>query len=142
MPKLPVPPLQQTLRMYLQCMKHLVPEEQFRRTQGIVERFGMAGGLGESLQQMLEERREKTTNWVSKLGSRSTVCWHKRGNSRSLSAHTEVPAWPGGSSVLHPSGLSFLPPPVVTGCGVLVKINSVPDHDDAGDNCPAVQQSI
>ncbi|KFP08839.1 Choline O-acetyltransferase, partial [Egretta garzetta] len=63
-PKLPVPPLQQTLHMYLQCMKHLVPEEQFRKTKVIVEQFGIAGGLGESLQQILEERREKTTNWV------------------------------------------------------------------------------
>ncbi|XP_055649809.1 choline O-acetyltransferase [Falco peregrinus] len=62
--KLPVPPLQQTLCMYLQCMKHLVPEEQFRKTKVIVEQFGIAGGLGESLQQILEERREKTTNWV------------------------------------------------------------------------------
>ncbi|XP_009900020.2 choline O-acetyltransferase [Dryobates pubescens] len=63
-PKLPVPPLQQTLCTYLQCMKHLVPEEQFRKTKVIVEQFGIAGGLGESLQQILEERREKTTNWV------------------------------------------------------------------------------
>ncbi|NWR11701.1 CLAT acetyltransferase, partial [Paradoxornis webbianus] len=63
-PKLPVPPLQQTLRMYLQCMKHLVPEEQFKKTKAIVEKFGIAGGQGESLQQMLEERSEKTTNWV------------------------------------------------------------------------------
>ncbi|NXQ44129.1 CLAT acetyltransferase, partial [Catharus fuscescens] len=63
-PKLPVPPLQQTLRMYLQCMKHLVPEEQFKKTKAIVEKFGIPGGLGESLQQMLEERSEKTTNWV------------------------------------------------------------------------------
>uniref|UniRef100_A0A8B9MXS3 Choline O-acetyltransferase n=1 Tax=Accipiter nisus TaxID=211598 RepID=A0A8B9MXS3_9AVES len=63
-PKLPVPPLQQTLHMYLQCMKHLVPEEQFRKTKVIVEQFGIAGGLGESLQQILQERREKTTNWV------------------------------------------------------------------------------
>ncbi|NXM64937.1 CLAT acetyltransferase, partial [Illadopsis cleaveri] len=63
-PKLPVPPLQQTLRMYLQSMKHLVPEEQFKKTKAIVEKFGIAGGLGESLQQMLEERSEKTTNWV------------------------------------------------------------------------------
>ncbi|XP_063262576.1 choline O-acetyltransferase [Prinia subflava] len=63
-PKLPVPPLQQTLRMYLQSMKHLVPEEQFKKTKAIVEKFGIPGGLGESLQQMLEERSEKTTNWV------------------------------------------------------------------------------
>lgn len=47
-------------------MKHLVPEEQFRKTKSIVEQFGVAGGLGESLQLILEERREKTTNWVSK----------------------------------------------------------------------------
>ncbi|KAM6105423.1 LOW QUALITY PROTEIN: choline O-acetyltransferase [Pterocles gutturalis] len=64
LPKLPVPPLQQTLHMYLQCMKHLVTEEQFRKTKVIVEQFGISGGLGESLQQILEERREKTTNWV------------------------------------------------------------------------------
>ncbi|XP_057885449.1 choline O-acetyltransferase [Melospiza georgiana] len=63
-PKLPVPPLQQTLHMYLQCMKHLVPEEQFKKTKAIVEKFGIAGGLGESLQKMLEERSEKTINWV------------------------------------------------------------------------------
>ncbi|NXK35157.1 CLAT acetyltransferase, partial [Piprites chloris] len=63
-PKLPVPPLQQTLGMYLQCMKHLVPEEQFKKTKVIVEQFGIPGGLGESLQKMLEERREKTMNWV------------------------------------------------------------------------------
>ncbi|NWZ75540.1 CLAT acetyltransferase, partial [Poecile atricapillus] len=63
-PKLPVPPLQQTLRMYLQCMEHLVPEEQFKKTKAIVEKFGIAGGLGESLQKMLEERSEKTVNWV------------------------------------------------------------------------------
>ncbi|NWV44495.1 CLAT acetyltransferase, partial [Grantiella picta] len=63
-PKLPVPPLHQTLRMYLQCMKHLVAEEQFKKTKDIVEQFGTAGGLGESLQQMLEERSEKTMNWV------------------------------------------------------------------------------
>ncbi|NXO77285.1 CLAT acetyltransferase, partial [Sitta europaea] len=63
-PKLPVPPLQQTLRMYLQCMEHLVPEEQFKKTKAIVEKFGIAGGLGESLQQILEKRSEKTINWV------------------------------------------------------------------------------
>ncbi|XP_067409082.1 choline O-acetyltransferase [Emydura macquarii macquarii] len=64
LPKLPVPPLQQTLHMYLQCMKHLVPEEQFRKTKAIVEQFGAAGGLGESLQQKLLDKREKTGNWV------------------------------------------------------------------------------
>lgn len=64
LPKLPVPPLQQTLATYLQCMQHLVPEEQFRKSQAIVKRFGAPGGLGETLQEKLLERREKTANWV------------------------------------------------------------------------------
>uniref|UniRef100_H0V586 Choline O-acetyltransferase n=1 Tax=Cavia porcellus TaxID=10141 RepID=H0V586_CAVPO len=65
LPKLPVPPLQQTLATYLRSMRHLVPEEQFHRSQAIVQRFGAPGGLGETLQQKLLERQEKTDNWVS-----------------------------------------------------------------------------
>uniref|UniRef100_A0A2K6F541 Choline O-acetyltransferase n=3 Tax=Propithecus coquereli TaxID=379532 RepID=A0A2K6F541_PROCO len=65
LPKLPVPPLQQTLATYLRCMRHLVPEEQFRKSQAIVQRFGAPGSLGETLQQKLLERQEKTANWVS-----------------------------------------------------------------------------
>ncbi|KAM7336367.1 hypothetical protein ACRRTK_004860 [Alexandromys fortis] len=65
LPKLPVPPLQQTLATYLQCMQHLVPEEQFRKSQAIVKRFGAPGGLGETLQEKLLERQKKTANWVS-----------------------------------------------------------------------------
>ncbi|XP_069316600.1 choline O-acetyltransferase [Eulemur rufifrons] len=65
LPKLPVPPLQQTLATYLRCMRHLVPEEQFRKSQAIVRRFGAPGSLGETLQQKLLERQEKTANWVS-----------------------------------------------------------------------------
>ncbi|XP_036912580.1 choline O-acetyltransferase [Sturnira hondurensis] len=65
LPKLPVPPLQQTLATYLRCMQHLVPKEQFRRSQTIVQQFGAPGGLGETLQQKLLERQEKTANWVS-----------------------------------------------------------------------------
>uniref|UniRef100_A0A8I5NG15 Choline O-acetyltransferase n=1 Tax=Papio anubis TaxID=9555 RepID=A0A8I5NG15_PAPAN len=65
LPKLPVPPLRQTLATYLQCMQHLVPEEKFRKSQAIVQRFGAPGGLGETLQQKLLERQEKTANWVS-----------------------------------------------------------------------------
>ncbi|XP_045051850.1 choline O-acetyltransferase [Desmodus rotundus] len=65
LPKLPVPPLQQTLATYLRCMQHLVPKEQFRQSQAIVQQFGAPGGLGETLQQKLLERQEKTANWVS-----------------------------------------------------------------------------
>ncbi|XP_010852747.1 PREDICTED: choline O-acetyltransferase [Bison bison bison] len=65
LPKLPVPPLQQTLATYLRCMQHLVPQEQFRRSQAIVQQFGAPGGLGETLQRKLLERQERTANWVS-----------------------------------------------------------------------------
>lgn len=68
LPKLPVPPLQQTLATYLRCMQHLVPREQFQRSQAIVQQFGAPGGLGENLQQKLLERQEKTANWVSITG--------------------------------------------------------------------------
>ncbi|KAI1886867.1 hypothetical protein AGOR_G00200210 [Albula goreensis] len=64
LPKLPVPPLQQTLDTYLKCMEHLVSKEQFRKTKAIVEKFGAPGGSGELLQKKLQERRDKTDNWV------------------------------------------------------------------------------
>nr|DBA15443.1 TPA: hypothetical protein GDO54_004653 [Pyxicephalus adspersus] len=64
LPKLPVPPLHQTMDMYLKCMKHLVSEEQYKKSKDVVEKFVMPGGLGETLQQKLHERREKTENWV------------------------------------------------------------------------------
>ncbi|XP_028287252.1 choline O-acetyltransferase b [Parambassis ranga] len=64
LPKVPVPPLKQTLDMYLKCVQHLVKEEQFKKTKAIVEKFGAPGGVGELLQKKLLERRDKTTNWV------------------------------------------------------------------------------
>uniref|UniRef100_H3AV22 Choline O-acetyltransferase n=1 Tax=Latimeria chalumnae TaxID=7897 RepID=H3AV22_LATCH len=65
MPKLPVPPFQQTLDMYLHCMKHLVTEEQYKKTKAIVDRFRAKGGAGELLQHKLLDRREKTNNWAN-----------------------------------------------------------------------------
>uniref|UniRef100_A0A7N8WMD5 Choline O-acetyltransferase n=1 Tax=Mastacembelus armatus TaxID=205130 RepID=A0A7N8WMD5_9TELE len=64
LPKVPVPPLKQTLDTYLKCVQHLVTEEQFKKTKAIVEKFGASGGVGETLQKKLLERRDKTTNWV------------------------------------------------------------------------------
>ncbi|XP_051503513.1 choline O-acetyltransferase-like isoform X1 [Myxocyprinus asiaticus] len=64
LPKLPVPPLQQTLDKYLKCMSHLVPDEEFRKTKTIVEKFGAPGGMGEFLQRKLLERSERKANWV------------------------------------------------------------------------------
>ncbi|KAM9716226.1 choline O-acetyltransferase b isoform 1-T2 [Menidia menidia] len=64
LPKVPVPPLKQTLETYLKCIQHLVKDEQFKKTKAIVEKFGAPGGVGEALQKKLVERSEKTTNWV------------------------------------------------------------------------------
>nr|XP_033799462.1 choline O-acetyltransferase [Geotrypetes seraphini] len=64
LPKLPVPPLRQTMDMFLRCMKHLVTEEQYMKSKAVVEKFAAPGGIGESIQKNLEERREKTANWV------------------------------------------------------------------------------
>ncbi|KAG7511942.1 choline O-acetyltransferase [Solea senegalensis] len=64
LPKLPLPALKDTLDMYLRCMKHLLTEEQFLKTQHTVKQFGEPGGVGELLQSKLVERREKMANWV------------------------------------------------------------------------------
>uniref|UniRef100_A0A671NH95 Choline O-acetyltransferase n=1 Tax=Sinocyclocheilus anshuiensis TaxID=1608454 RepID=A0A671NH95_9TELE len=62
--KLPVPDLQHTLDAYLRSVKHLASEKQFQKTKAIVETFGKHGGVGERLQKLLLEKREKTENWV------------------------------------------------------------------------------
>ncbi|KAM9364966.1 choline O-acetyltransferase [Pholidichthys leucotaenia] len=64
LPKLPLPGLSDTLDTYLRCMKHLLTEEQFNKTQNVVKQFGAPGGVGELLQSKLMERREKKANWV------------------------------------------------------------------------------
>lgn len=65
LPKLPLPALKDTLDTYLKCMKHLLTEEQFNKTQNTVKQFGAPGGVGELLQSKLTERRENKANWVN-----------------------------------------------------------------------------
>uniref|UniRef100_A0A665W6M5 Choline O-acetyltransferase n=1 Tax=Echeneis naucrates TaxID=173247 RepID=A0A665W6M5_ECHNA len=64
LPKLPLPTLNDTLDTYLRCMKHLLTEEQFNKTQNVVKQFGAPGGVGELLQSKLMEKRENKANWV------------------------------------------------------------------------------
>ncbi|XP_069000145.1 choline O-acetyltransferase [Embiotoca jacksoni] len=64
LPKLPLPTLKDTLDMYLRCMKHLLTEDQFNKTQNIVKQFRAPGGVGELLHSKLMERRENKANWV------------------------------------------------------------------------------
>lgn len=76
LPKVPVPPLTQTLDMYLKSVQHLVKEEQFKKTKAIVEKFGAPGGVGEALQRKLLKRREKTTNWVNTVLKSEFLEWN------------------------------------------------------------------
>jgi len=80
LPKLPVPPLAQTLDKYLKTIRPLVDEESYNNTKILIEEFGKKNGEGERLQEKLELKAKSTANWLTKwwlenayLKSRSTV---------------------------------------------------------------------
>ena len=67
LPKLPVPPLHQSLQKYLRAVQPLVSDEEFKRTCRVVEEFGMRNGIGEKLQKALEDRARTRDSWVSNI---------------------------------------------------------------------------
>lgn len=64
LPKLPIPPLQQSLDKYLRSIKPLVDDEDFAHTQSVVEVFSRKGGHGEKLQSQLVKRSAREDNWL------------------------------------------------------------------------------
>ena len=64
LPKLPVPPLQQSLQKYLKAVRPLVNDEEFEKTSMAVREFGKKDGIGIKLQKALEERAKTHDNWV------------------------------------------------------------------------------
>ncbi|KAG2469048.1 SKIV2 Helicase, partial [Polypterus senegalus] len=61
----PVPPLKQTLQLYLRTLEPIVSASELEQSRLIVEEFGKKGGVGEHLQDSLEKRARRTYNWVS-----------------------------------------------------------------------------
>lgn len=64
MPKLPVPPLEQTLAKYEKTMQPLLNEKERDKLKQLIEKFGGPGGLGPRLQLYLLDQQQKLDNWV------------------------------------------------------------------------------
>ena len=65
LPRLPVPPLQQTMEKYLLSVKPLLTDEEFACTKTAVEEFRKPSGVGELLQEKLVSRSNKMENWLA-----------------------------------------------------------------------------
>lgn len=64
LPKLPIPPLRQSLDKYLRSIKPLVDDEDFKHTEHLVEVFSRKGGHGDKLQSQLVKRSAREDNWL------------------------------------------------------------------------------
>uniref|UniRef100_A0A8C3YBG5 Peroxisomal carnitine O-octanoyltransferase n=1 Tax=Catagonus wagneri TaxID=51154 RepID=A0A8C3YBG5_9CETA len=62
LPSLPVPSLEESLKKYLESVKPFANEEEYKRTEAIVQKF--QNGIGEKLQKKLLERAKEKRNWL------------------------------------------------------------------------------
>lgn len=67
LPKLPVPPLDDTMQKYLNNLRPLLIEHEHEQVKKIVDKFAGDSGLGRKLQLYLLNRRENMDNWVSAI---------------------------------------------------------------------------
>lgn len=63
LPKFPVAPLQQTMEKYLKTVEPLLTPEELENTKKLCDEF--QNGVGRQLQARLQDRANKTTNWLS-----------------------------------------------------------------------------
>lgn len=66
LPKLPVPALSATLQKYLQSVRPLLDDAEFKKTEQAAKDFEAPGGLGVQLQERLQARANdpKIVNWM------------------------------------------------------------------------------
>ncbi|OBS68279.1 hypothetical protein A6R68_03179, partial [Neotoma lepida] len=62
LPSLPVPSLEESLKKYLESVKPFANEEEYKKTEEIVQKF--QNGVGEKLHQKLLERAKGKRNWL------------------------------------------------------------------------------
>jgi hypothetical protein len=65
LPKLPVPDLNSSMNMYLDCVKSLeLPDEAFTNVERLVKDFIKKDGVGQALQSILLKRAQDRDNWA------------------------------------------------------------------------------
>ena len=62
LPSLPVPQLRSTLDTYLETVKPVVTDEEYKTTEALVKKF--ENGVGTQLQKILVKKAESEKNWV------------------------------------------------------------------------------
>ncbi|KAK2488635.1 hypothetical protein MC885_008000 [Smutsia gigantea] len=62
LPSLPVPSLEESLKKYLESVKPFANEEEYKKTEEIVQKF--QSGIGKTLHQKLLERAKGRRNWL------------------------------------------------------------------------------